>query len=328
MDTTKKIINVKKIMKSGESWIIRGTDEKEYKIPLSDDNNGKLPPKFKFPWQKHILEIETLWDEILFAQMDGVKLFRKHSPSPATQKLVNLFDKAMAQETEERLLIKEQITLRLNNFIEVQEIPNDLEKQINSMPFLFRGWLKGLLYSQKQTCFDKKKLTLLFRLSRTANAILKRYNGDTLDSWKTLNGLSMMLKDYLQQDDVHYQLHMPEDVLKIHQDAEDKYQFPGRYGECKEAVWENGLFEKDDVQKHLLLFFTMFVRKIMRAYVDDMDTLRYSIRRDFYGRRIYSDEEEYKNAIDKLKLHKLTDDFWDVCLSEKQIDYLVNYCVI
>ena len=137
-----------------------------------------------------------------------------------------------------------------------------------------------------------------------------------------------MLKDYLQQDDVHYQLHMPEDVLKIHQDAEDKYQFPGRYGECKEAVWENGLFEKDDVQKHLLLFFTMFVRKIMRAYVDDMDTLRYSIRRDFYGRRIYSDEEEYKNAIDKLKLHKLTDDFWDVCLSEKQIDYLVNYCVI
>lgn len=127
MDTTKKIINVKKIMKSGESWIIRGTDEEEYKIPLSD-YNGKLPPKFKFPWQKHILEIETLWDEILFAQMDGVKLFRKHSPSPATQKLVNLFDKAMAQETEERLLIKEQITLRLNNFIEVQEIPNDLEK--------------------------------------------------------------------------------------------------------------------------------------------------------------------------------------------------------
>lgn len=180
----KKIcFRVRKIKKCPEGWVLgsaRGnkeTDEDRVVFISNKYYTGKIPPFFKWPWQKLYLEFEQVDDFMLSAKINNKTLFTVASenlPPEIKVKLEKgekLLQKAKAHYEQMDKDIKEALEKYLPN-IPVNPL---FEDEMADLHICFRAYLK--LHWQKGTKLPDagQRLSLSILLCKAAQRICKRH---------------------------------------------------------------------------------------------------------------------------------------------------------
>lgn len=303
METIKKTVKVREILEKENSYHLV-TDSGDIYYILYADYHGKFPHK-PFLSKTWTFVLESFFQEVTAAEINGKTLFRKSAEklSTGTQNLAGLYDDFVQEEKEKRALVTQELQKRLDAFIDGQTDNPQLEKDIDTLPILFRAWLKTLFFSS----FEHKKLVLLFRLIQVADKVIKRHNNYDFEKWDRLKFLILRL----QCDAVYDHLFHPE-AAAINPSIEDEFNVSARYNECREAVRQDGLYDSQDEQNYLLLYFTMLVRKIIYFYNADMYLIRSNLCRDWHYKRCLTDEQEYIRNLNNFQLFRIEDPFFDI----------------
>lgn len=163
------------ITKEDDGWNIYPLGDCKNPVFISKRNyNGKMPPRFKFFWQSHKLEIEKVFNFIKTATLDGVRLFEispDDFPENIKEKLLSLAKPPVLKLTEEDKHIKEAVI----SFVESFPINKNIEDDIQKLRVPLRAYLKLHLIKGEKSEYNLHALSVMTILCQLCQKMYKRY---------------------------------------------------------------------------------------------------------------------------------------------------------
>lgn len=299
----KKIcFRVRKIKKCPEGWVLssaRGnkeTDENQVVFINNKHYTGKIPPFFKWPWQKLYLECEQVDGFMLSAKMNGivlVKTSRADFPPEIKAKLEEgekLLQAAIAYYEQMDKNIKEALEKYLPS-IPVNPL---FEDEIADLHICFRAYLK-LHWQKGQKLPDaEQRLSLSILLCKAAQRICKRHFKFDTSSSIGLVFLPLNASLFFRPN---YQV----DLKKMEEQNPDavKYLFAAYY-EIDEIL--DALLPKveDEALKRYLVYVVEKLGLFFASdYVQFMTEIDYNV---FTGKPVESDVNAYRRCCAKVEM--------------------------
>lgn len=293
---------VRKIKKCPEGWVLgsaRGnkeTDEDRVVFISNKHYRGKMPPFFKWPWQKLYLYFEQVDGFMLSAKMNGKVLFeisRADLPPEIKAKLEKgekLLQKAIAHYEQMDKDIKEALEKYLPG-IPVNPL---FEDEMADLHICFRAYLK-LHWQKGQKLPDaKQRLSLSILLCKAAQRICKRHF--KFDTPPSIGLVFLPLKAAL-----FFHPDYRADRKKLEEQNPDAVKdLFAAYYEIDEIL--DALLPKveDEALKRYLVYVVEKLGLFFASdYVEFMDEMNYNV---FTGKPAESDVNAYKRCCTEVKM--------------------------
>lgn len=259
--------------------------------------NGKMPPKFRWLWQRQELELKLFQinDFVVSAELDGVKLFEiSEEDFPERikqfiQKLCRFEEKMMQSALEDRRKREDKLKQKLQVYISNFPVNKSLEEEATSLPVCLRTYFKLHLLCGKRTEDRLSRLSLMLEVLKVVELWCRRYEqegplGAVITSMCFINVPFDWFED----------VEMYRSVAK-----EDQMGIFRNYDEVKEIISEHfPPIEEKSVRDYLIYI----VQKIAVDYTSDCVTLDINHATNAWGERVFSDEQDYKEAYKKMKM--------------------------
>ena len=302
----KQTFSVDKFEKVEAGWNIRVKDNGVDKIFFIAIRyyDGKLPPKFAFPWHTWKLMVVTVDDFIISAKLDNITLFElKPEEYPDNVKrCLQHGEKLMAEADEQMAATNNRIKQLLVDYLLQIDINPHLEDDLSELHICWRAPLKLWLFKGEDTENFHRRLTLIYKLVQIADRVYLRHT----DTSQALAVAWAALK-YATYASLWIDQHLSLD--SILNAVKDKYS-------CDEIDEHYGLFFEIDrlmktslppIKDELLQrYLNLVVRQIICTYAEDYATLDRNYATDAWYQRTCTDEEDYKRNFEKMKLLNYT----------------------
>lgn len=290
---------IKRIEKLADGWNLYPVDNGEPIYISSQNYVGKMPPKFKFPWQKHNLKITWTGDFLTAATMDDVLLFQipEEQYPEDIKKGLKWVENMVHQYDEDCKKEDEQIKASLPAYLASVPENHNLEDELSTIRIPLRAYLKLHLFIGQNTKDKAKRLNLMFILCKICERIYKRhiqetdkaYGFDLHCSFATLKfGPSLITGE----KDVYPDYHQNVEHWITNADKEEFREAYLSYYEAKELLEkelprpENSLLTK---------YLNYLVRHLLWLYAEDWNNLQTHMHRHgFSNRRLNTDEQDYQ----------------------------------
>lgn len=325
MKTTEYL--VRRIKKQGDGWNLYPNGEAEAPIFIScQQYAGKMPPKFKFFWQKRKLVLKKYNDFIISAELDGVLLFeveKEAYPEELCQKIAQEEQWYQAY-LEECKLHDEQIKKDLAACLPKLSYSRTLEDDISNLRVPLRAYLKLHLFKGTPSPDSQERLTLMFILCQMAERLYKRHVRETdkkysLDLSCTFAAMrfSPLFHDGVWPD-YHFDMKRMEEAVG----SEKSHKVYETYYEAQQLIGAQLSVCSDDLKSYL----NFVVRQLLHLYAEDWEELQSHMARDGWNRtRLCSDEEDYLRRYDKMKLLHYTNFILPEEIPQDKIDDFIRY---
>lgn len=312
---------IDKIEKVADGWNIRVKEKNINPIHISNRYyNGKMPPKFHFPWHKSKLYVLRVDDIILSAKIDDFTLFTlevKDYP----EKVINLLKKGeeTVKKTNARFIEEDNhVRETLTDYLTKIPINPDLEKEISKLHICLRCFLKQHLLKGGHSEKELRSLNLMYRLVKIAETMYYRHvevSNKAYDFNIAFAEMEINIKTTLW---VNHHL-PPEEIVKR---PEDK-KFFGFYLEIDRLIDDLLPVAEDQMLKNYLNFV---VRMVLNAFAADFATLQHFYAKDSWYNRIKTDEEDYRNNYQRMSLLRQASFILPRIFSDKEIkEFMQEY---
>lgn len=298
----KKSCWVKKIKPTDNGWNLYPIDEDEKPIFISRENYaGKMPPFFKWPWQRVNLEVLQVDDFQVSVSINDINLFEipeKNYPEEI-QKRLSYGQKLEKDYEASKKKNEEAIVKALNGYLQTWPKNPHLESQISELKICFRPYLQLHLFKGPSAFEYVQKVNLMTKLCEIAQRIYYRH----FDEKSLLGTTSAYLKYGIQLfNEVFpsYELRVEE----IEQAVNDKSKTDvtlADYYEADRLLTEVLPPIEDELLKRYLNYT---VRDILRYYARDLEKLSNHYLTDAWGNRICTNEREYQRQFESMELLK------------------------
>lgn len=294
METTKRTFIVKRVKKYKNSYLIYCKQRKEpFALPVKLCI-GKLPPKFKWPWQKSSLEVETIGNLAMEAKFDGIQIYhrKEESLTPEQKDYIKVIEEEQRIFNERIAVHKKLLEKLLERFLINYSSNILLVNEIEKLPVCAKMWLKALFFNRSQDANNLKRLAMLAEFAQIADEIYQSTNNNEI----------------MTSSDNFIYAHCPlSNILCFDQD-----------GVIKDILRRHKFFLEDDAENHLINFLDKSLRDILCLYIKDVVYIKHHAKKDDYGNRRYSDKEEYRNFYKKMRLPLIPAELFIKSLNEEE----------
>lgn len=291
----KKDYIVSRFHQTNDEYILSGKDGSTEFHLSKELYNGKMPPNFRWPWQKLNLTIFQIDDFVVSAVLDGCKLFEiseedfPEEIKRRIQKMRTWLNEFHQQALEAEKARDEELKQKLQVYISNFPVNKSLEEEASSLPLCLRTYFKLHLLKGKSIenrCF---RLSLMFEILKVVDLWYRRYKrGGTF-------GVAQSSFRF-----IHIPLDGLDNIEAYKKVAPQEYQHLFHdYDEVREIISER-FPPIDDYMVRDYLIRT--VQKIAKDYSSDCLTLEVNQVKDAWGHRINSDEEDYRRSYKNMKM--------------------------
>lgn len=298
----KQTFSVDKFEKVEAGWNIHVKDDGTDKIFFIAVRyyDGKLPPKFAFPWHTWKLSLVLVDDFIISAKLDDHTLFKLEPQNypVAVQLRLQQGEKLMAEVDAQMAETDNRIKQLLTEYLTQISIDSQLEDDLSKLHICWRAPLRLWLFKGENTEDYKRRLTLVYRLFQIAGRLYLRHT----DTSQTLAVAVAALK-YDISSSLWINQHLTlETVLNAVKDKQSRDEIDEHYSlffEIDELIKTSLPPVKNEL---LQRYLNLVVRQIICTYAEDYATLDRNYATDGWYQRICTDEEDYKRNYEKMKL--------------------------
>lgn len=324
--------SVKKIEKVANGWNLYPIKSDRKKIFISNNYyKGKIPPFFRFPWQKIKLEITEVENFIISASVNGQKLFEvKEEDCPLKvqeaikkdKELMAKLEKAEKEKEAKKQLFIAEIKATVDEFASTFPINQNLEDEASNLPICLRVYIKLHLFMGQKTANYQQRLSLMYVLCKLAYKYYRRHvPEDPKDRFLVSHRMSLRLEEPHYTDD--YLVNMLEFIEQ--KDSEDsrriKYEYYAPYFEVKQLLQDEFSELKD---AKLLNYLNYVVRQIIKVYHEDYSCLLEKV--DHYnmrGQPFKISEKDYSYIYEYMELLKFSSDILPDVIPSDKVEYFI-----
>lgn len=304
---------IKKIKQTEKDWLLyaKGYD-KPFELP-KERVYGDLPPVWKFPWQYHTLNVRTIADFAVYAEMDGLVLFNipeEQYPERIKKEVARIrkIDEDYAQLEKE---YADSLKTQLTEYLPQVPTANELEDSISEFPVCWQQYLKMLLPMQYRDTDSRQRLYLTYWLISIANRLYKRHvdTESVLDvGWASL--------DFMVHNRAVYDL---TDVLvdEIEQNPDHRnseafaFYFEAR-AELRRVL--------PQAPQRLEIELIKILCRLLENYAEDLALLQRRRPYTLFGQTTTTDKESYRFLRKEMKLPKFTSLIIQKQFTDEEID--------
>ncbi|MBQ9270878.1 MAG: hypothetical protein IJ218_01255 [Alphaproteobacteria bacterium] len=294
-----KSFKIKKIKETNENWLLYPKGEAQPLIVPKAKICAKLPPVWKFPWQCHTLNLKSVADYVIYAEMDGAVLrniAEDNYPEHVKQRIAQIrqCEEAFKQEKREHI---GSLKVLLEEYLpQVPEI-KELEDNISELPVCWRMYLKMLLPMQYQNADSRQRLTLMYVLITIANRIYKRYvNTDEMFD------INCAVVDFTLR---HWTVFDLTDVLVEEIENKPKHQNSKAFDAYFEVRAELRRVLPQAPQR-LEVYLVQTVCGLLETYAEDLALLNGKRSYTLLGESVSGDSAAYQWLRQEMKLPKIS----------------------
>ena len=317
--------SIQRIEEQSEGWNIYPDDEEKTPIFISRQQYaGKMPPTFKFFWQKRKLKLKMYKDIIISAELDGVLLFEVEKEAyPQKLKEVIAAQERKYQEYLERCKIADaQLQKEIADYLQLVPCNMTLEDDFSSLRVPLRAYLKLHFFKGTPSFDSQQRLTLMFILSQMAERIYKRHVRETDKKYSLdLSCAFATLKfSFLFGDDIWPDYRFDMKVMEDAVGMERAHESFVTYYEAQQLIEAQLPSCSDELKRYL----NYIVRELLYWYAVDWEELQSHFLRDGFCSRLCSDEEDYQYRYEKMKLLHYTNFILPEKISKDKIDIFMQ----
>lgn len=304
---------IKKIKETEKDWLLyaKGQD-KPFELP-KEIVYGNLPPVRKFPWQCHTLNLKTIDDFKVYAEMDGLVLFNL----PESQ-----YPKQVKKEVERQRKIEQDfaraqqeyadsLKTQLAEYLPLVPPVNELEDHISEFPVCWQLYLKLLLPMQYQDADSQRRLNLMYWLVSIVNRLYKRHvdTESILDvGWAKLNFMVHNWTIYDLTDVLVDEIEKNPD----HRDSEAfAFYFEAR-AELRRVL--------PQAPQRLEIEFIKILCRLLENYAEDLSLLQRRRPYTLLGQKTTTDKESYRALRQEMKLPKFKSRIIEKAFDDQDIE--------
>lgn len=319
----KESLLVKKIERKTNGWNLYPLDKDQKPVFISDKNYaGKIPPFFKWPWQKAELLITRVGDFQISAALNKVTLFEipeENYPAEVKQILEKgekLLAEAKAYEDAENNEIKKALT----EYLPLLPLNPDLENDFSRFKICLRAYLKLHWFKGQPGPEHIQRVNLMAQLCQIAQRIYTRHINED-EFFGTISGQLKYGFRIWGSVYPHYSM----DVKTIEEAVNDKSKTDVTLEEYYEA--DKLLTETlPPIQNDLLRRYLNYViRDVLSVFANDFSDFDCGLSKHAWtGKRLLTDEEEYSFQYKKMKMLKYTSFILPEQFSDQSIASFIN----
>ena len=171
-------VKVKKVTEISDGWLLYPIDDADEPVFISNQYYvGKMPPFFRFPWQKFTLLFTSIDNFILSAQINNKILFTMSEDNlpPNVKSKLNAGRKIAQEIKEQNDEIDNKIKIALEEYLSVIEVKSLLEDEMKDLHICFRAYLKLHWQKGKICSASKERLSLAIFLCQAAQKMCQRH---------------------------------------------------------------------------------------------------------------------------------------------------------
>lgn len=319
----KESLLVKKIERKTDGWNLYPLDKNQKPVFISNKNYvGKMPPFFKWPWQKAELLITRVGDFQISATLNDVTLFEipeENYPEEIRKELERgekLLAAAEAYEEAENNKIKKALT----EYLPLLPPNPDWENDFSRFKICLRAYLKLHCFKGQPGPEHDQRVNLMAQLCQIAQRIYTRHINEN-EFFGTINGQLKYGFRIWGSVYPHYSM----DVKSIEEAVNDKSKTDTTLEEYYEA--DKLLTETlPPIQNDLLRRYLNYViRDVLSVFANDFSYFHCHLsKHGWSGKRLLTDEEEYTFQYKKMKMLKYTSFILPEQFSDQSIASFIN----
>lgn len=315
----KQSFQIKKVKQTEKNWLLyaKGFD-KPFELP-KESVYGDLPPVWKFPWQYHTLNIRTIADFAVYAEMDGLVLFNlpeSQYPEQAKKEIARLrkIEEDYAQLEKE---YADSLKTQLTEYLPQVPTTNELEDSISEFPVCWQQYLKMLLPMQYRDADSRQRLYLMYWLVSIANRLYKRH----IDTESFID-VGWAILDFMVHNQAVYDL---TDVLV----DEIENNLDHRNSEAFAFYFEARVELRrvlPQAPQRLEIELIKILCRLLESYAEDLALLQRRRPYTLFGQTMATDKESYRFLRKEMKLPKFTSLIIEKQFTDEEInDFHPNY---
>lgn len=311
---------VKKIKETPDGWNLYPTDND--KVPIfikKKDYSGKMPPFFRWPWQKLELNLCLVHDFQVSASLNGHTLFEilEEDYPLAIKELLKEGEKLHQEAEVFRKNYDATLKEKLNDYLKGIALNPNLEDELSTLKLCLRVYMKLHLFNDPLEQMRLQRLNLMMLICKMAQRIYMRH----VNEERPLGIALASFKYSLTNGFPHYRDRV-ENYEKLLPQQKDEKIFE-LYYEVDELMSRTLLPIKDDSLKRYLNYLT---REVLGIFSDDMACLDCHNPYDARNSRISSDERTYRLNYGKMKLLKYKSFVLPEVFTDDVVEYFIcNY---
>ena len=323
----KTTLPLRRIEKCDDGWKLYPAGQSEQPIFISRQQyDGKMPPTFKFFWEKRILTLKKYDDFIVSAHLDGVLLFEVEAKSypEKLKKEIAAVEQNYQNYLEQCKKEDEQLEKDLVDYLPLISTCSTLEDDISSLRVPLRVYLKLHFFRGTPSSDFQQRLALMFVLSQIAERIYKRHVSETDKKYSLdLDCCFAALRfGPLFHDDIfpnyHFDMKRMEEAVGL-ESAHETYE---NYYEAEQLIAERLPKCPENIKRYL----NYVVRELLYLFAEDWNELQSNFMRDGWNNsRLCSDEQDYQYCFEKMKLLHYTNIILPEKIPQNKIDDFVKH---
>ncbi len=316
----KEVFLIKKIKKTEKGWLLHPFEKEEETVFIGRENySGKMPPFFKWPWQKVRLEIVKIEDFIVSANLGGKRLF-EIPENEYPSEIKKILEKGERLEAKVKKAMEDEdnaIKEALSEYLLKIPINPDLEDNVSKFQICLRAYLKLHLFKGEVTEDYLRRLNLMTLILDIVQRIYRRH----VDEKSFFGVVFAQLKYSVPMVFPDYRM----DAKDIENAVKDKSvtdKTLADYYEAERLITQT-LPKTDNAL--LLRYLNYVVRDVLSVFAGDYANFDCSQNKRA-GKRIFSDEDDYKCHYRRMQMLKYKSFILPKEFSEEEIEnFIHNY---
>ena len=321
----KETFFIRKIEKAGDGWILHPVEKDKDAVFISREfYSGKMPPFFRWPWQKLKLEITKSDGFLISAKLNEVLLFEisEDDYPPEVKAKVEKGRKLMQKMKEEAEKEDAEIKAALAEYLQKFTPGPNLEDEMASLHICFRAYLKLHFFCGEQNEDYRRRIALMLLLCRVAERFCKR----RLDLSSAMN-VALFEWGFVLSCSFYFNLlgGYRTDVREFEKsnDSTDVKKLFSEYYELEQLVEESFPMTENVLLKRYLVYAA---HKIVIDFLNDCGMFLANQSTTLLGKRLLTDNEDYRRSVQKMRLLKFKSFILPEVFPEEKIkDFVYSY---
>lgn len=301
-----KSMIVGKIRKEKGGWTLFSQKSLSESVFISSEYyQGKMPPFIRFPWRELKLSYVCVNGCVLKAVLNDQLLY-KISEESYPQKVKDLITETA--EDEKRMSEREaQISKALNIYLSQIPIDPELENKILKMPVCFRAFLQMHFLTGDQSKEAFRRLNLVYLLCNIADRIRRRYCTSILQTTVHVFPDGLLLDDYWKMNEASIERIKNLDKL------------------LPQIISATDMILPPVEDKHLQWYLICDVKRLIRKFVADTETLERNYTLDPWDKRCATDCQDYRDHWQMMELPEFKTLLLPDKISEENMRYFFEH---
>lgn len=310
--------SIKRIEKVANGWNLYPAEKDSKPVFISIENySGKMPPFFKWPWEEVKLKITRVSDYMVSAVLKDVKLFEiQETDYPS--KVKETLKKGEIMERNFNLKCEEEdskIEAALCEYMKTLPPGNHLEDEASRLPICLRAYLKAHLFKGRLTPDYLQRLNLMYLIFGIVLRIYRRHV-DERELFDTTLATFRFKQPY-----PGYRI----DVREIENAVKDKKQTDVTLEPYYEIDKLLNIMLPPIGDALLRRYLNHVIQEVLHLYANDnADFDRNKLKDGWTGKRICTDEQDYKYQYKVLHLHKYKSFIMPEIIADEDFDDFIR----